>query len=71
MFIWRWSAGWVRTAEEHATCDVYERGGQEILIPRSSRLGDYASTVAELVVRLSEEEQDEYNTWRLLQILSR
>ena len=53
--------GWTRTETYGAHADVYAASGRpEIILPRTDRLGDYASVVSRLLVEFAKAtDQDE------------
>jgi len=58
--------GWTRTETYGAHADVYAASGRpEIILPRTDRLGDYASVVSRLLVEFAKAtDQDELATYR-------
>ena len=62
------SAGWSRTEPYRARSDVYiGEGLPDIILPRTERLGDYASVVAALIETFAEvAERDELTVYRSL-----
>jgi len=62
------AAGWSRDEPYRAHSDVYiGEGLPEVIIPRTERLGDYASVVASLIDRFAEvAERDELTVYRHL-----